>query len=146
MDLFSDFDSSEKSRTGARMELVNPRTDQVIVSQGEADKEPRANYLMVKGTDSPDTRRAFMQLQNRENGKDNKTISNDDFDAEVKSVCKALAKLTVGGEVFGKVEGATESDWVEMNEDNAYSLYIKASTFRDQAMKFILDKGNYIRG
>jgi len=146
VDVFADFDSSEKSVNGARMPLVNPRTGQTIMAQAEDDKEPRENYLMLKGTESPDTRRALQQLQNHEQSKGSKTISNEDFELEIKQVCTALAKLTVGGEVFGKAEGAKDMAWVKIDQKNAYSLYIKSQAFRNQAMVFILNPGNFIEG
>lgn len=144
-DIFTDLDSTKKSEAGVRMEIIHAGTKRVITCQTEEDSEPRELYLVLLGIDSPETRRVFMQLQNRESNRaETTTISNDDWNAEVKSASKALARLTVGGLIFGKTDGSEKSGWIEVNKDNAYSLYVKSLTIRNQAMAHVLDVGKYL--
>ena len=133
--------TAEKSREGVRMPVCDFDSNIPLTHQTPEDEEPREMYLTILGPESENVRRALAQIQNRsQNKKDNHSPSNDEIQAELLADSKMLASLTVGGLVF------FDGKWVDVDKDNAVTLYQGLLLLRTQALKFMLTAGNFTRG
>jgi len=136
----ANFSTAEKSRTGAEMPVCDFGSTEQLTHKAEGDEKSRGMFLKLLGPESEDTRRALMQVQKRaEKNKDNHSPSDEEQAAELESDSKMLAKLTVGGLVFYK------GKWWDVDADNAAELYSGLFLLRTQALKFILDAGNFTK-
>lgn len=134
-----DFETKHMAEKGTFMPFKNPKTGEDMVHQAKGEKEPRAIGLVLKGADSADAQRVFRQLQMREKRRgDNYTPSNSDAEEDRISDSKGIAKLVTGGLMF------SGGKWVDMDASNSADYLYKVDPLRKQAVKWILDEGNYL--
>lgn len=132
--------TAEKSRTGARMPVCDFDSTIPLTHKTDEDDAPREMYLTLLGPESEDVRRALAQMQQRAEGnKGNHSPSNAELELELNADSKMLAKLTVGGLVFHK------GKWINVDSENAVTLYHDLLLLRTQAIKFMLAPGNFTK-
>lgn len=133
------FSTTEKSNVGAVMPFLHPSDGTPLEHQTENDSEPRALHLVLMGASSGEAQRVFKQLNNRTKRRGEKYVpSNDDIEADRLADAKGIARLVVGGLMF------SDGKWVDLNKDNAQDYLFAIDPLRAQAVKFILDAGNFI--
>jgi len=133
-----DYDTSARSIEGAYMPFVDPSTGEPVRHRAKGDKEERELHLVLLGPEAPESIRVFKQLQHRASKKGaNHSPSDAEIESERVSDAKAVARLVVGGLLF------SADRWVDITRENAGDFLYKVGPLRGQAVKFILDEGNF---
>jgi hypothetical protein len=137
----SSLSTTDKSKAGARMDLLDPSTGDVLTHKGKGDKSPKKMFLVLLGPESNVTRRAIATITNRDKRrKKGVTQSDDEIQRDAESDCRLLASMTVGGEVF------YNDKWMQVSSENVYDLYMDVLPVRSQALVYALDIANFTKG
>lgn len=138
-----DCSTEEKSRTGVKMPLKKPGTDEILSHEMEGYDEPREMFLTLLGLDAGDTQRALEKIRARADRKKDgfaHTSSDEELERERVADSKIFASLTVDGLVF------MGGEWIKVDAKNAYSIYYRVRAFRNQALSFMLNESNFTKG
>ena len=134
-------ETKSASESGARMVIHLPGTKTPVTHERDGHNEPQEMYLTLLGPDSHQVQAELAKVRNRTaNTKEKPIPSEEEMEAEKKKDSVMLARLTVGGEVF------FNGEWVTVNEDNAYKIYVGIDAVRSQALQFIIDRENFYQG
>ena len=132
--------TAAKSRTGARMPVCDFDSDIPLTHKAEGDEEEREMFLVLLGPESENTRRALSQMQHKaDQNKGNHSPSDAQIAEDLRSDCKMLAQLTVGGEVFW------EGQWWDVTPENVVPIYEDLLLLRGQAIAFCLNPKKYVK-
>lgn len=139
MDILA-FQSDDNSSEGARLELINPLTGDKLTAPVDGQDEPKVQYLILPGPDDPNVMRALDRVAARARKQQGKDQSDEQIEAEKVSDCTMVAGLVIGGEIF------MSGEWLQVTRDVAFKMFKAAPAFRGQALKFMMDRTNFIKG
>jgi len=129
------------------MKFRHPKNGDVITHKTDEDKEPRTMFVKILGPDSPLVKREIMNAQKRSQKRNSEEdISDEEFDDMIKADVETLTKIVTGGLVFA------EGQWIDIENETPEGrqfirkLFLGISHFRNQALQFALDRGNFIAG
>lgn len=127
-----EFDTVALANSGARLEVEGP--DGVVLRDAEGNAKM---VIILLGADSEQFRKAQNRNLNKRLAKRNVKMTAEELEAETVDL---LAGVTVGWEGFL----GTDEQPIPCNRQNAVALYTKYPFIREQADRFINERGNFL--